>query len=432
MAGGLGMALSSCHQDILRDGNQSTAGLIGVLGIVAAFLGWNAWRNATDRPTEVRRVWMCLVLENFALVSLLVAAFLLAKRNTFFASPISGGDMVGTLMLLVMGLIVIASGCAVLRPANEQPGTSEFHSFPRSTWAAFGFAVAVAALLNSLPRVQRVVASNRVKIAITSQGFPLAITKQLSFTPISGEAPQQLDLLLPDGTLMQFNKDYVTRSDKTLVHFDKRYATKPDGEIVPLDDRFIASLSGNCKTNSNTLTVRLPGWRPRTYDARQIHVTLLDGTTIGFKLGRITACFHGELLEPEPGSVLCSLRNGAAFYYEKDQLTALLLPEAGPAVTTLPDKTQLRFDKGKVDLTLGHHENIHADVFSGKASFSDGTTRRRNLYAIGVDAVLAVLFAAYFAVCWVRLDRARARSVTETDSPQPPEPASASSRRRRA
>ncbi len=288
---------------------------------------------------------------------------------------------------------------------------------------AFALAAAVAALLVALPRTERIIGSNGVEIAITSKGFPFSISQQLSFKPGPKEPPHQLDLLLPDGTLMQFNKNYVTRPDKTLVHFDKGYATKPNGEIVPLDGGFLATLGGNCRTNSTTLTVRLPGWRPRTYDARQIDVTLLDGTTIGFRLG--TVGVQRGSVQSESGSVLYSLTNGADFYYEKDQLTALLPQTVEPTVTTLPNKTQLRFDNGKVDLALPRHEKVHADLLSGRASFADDTLKVRNLHAIGVDIFLVALFAVYIAVCWVRLERAQPRS----DSPKPHNPSAALSGR---
>ena len=67
---GSGMAVSSCAPNILRNGNEPVAGLISLVGLVALWLGWALCRTESEPSSETARTWMCLGLENFALISL--------------------------------------------------------------------------------------------------------------------------------------------------------------------------------------------------------------------------------------------------------------------------------------------------------------------------------------------------------------------------
>jgi hypothetical protein len=215
---GSGLEAASCYRDVLRNGNEPIAGMLGVLGLFSIGFGCFGYRSAGEPITEQRRVRLCLSFEHLSYSVALLMWWLTAQRYAFFVDTPFDRDILTVQKVLIALLACVAMLSVAFRLTLRKPGAHypSLIPFPRSISARRALATGVIAMtaFNLVQAQDTIRLSDGLQVFITSRGFPFTAfeTLQLSKTPTAVEASgkEQTTLTAPDGTLVRLADDTIT------------------------------------------------------------------------------------------------------------------------------------------------------------------------------------------------------------------------------
>jgi hypothetical protein len=250
---GSSLEITSCFEEILRDGNEPTAGMIALLGLFAIGAGWIGFRSAGEPMTEHRRTRLRLLFEHLAYCPALGAWWLIVERDSFFVDTPFGRSIVPfqRLLIVVFACVAMLSMAlrATLRTGRSPEKMRRLWPISASGWQAFAVGFMVLAVLNVVQGQEIVRVGTGLQISIGSRGFPLPAFQTIRVGSTGADRPTQPEtrtttLSLPNGTAVRYAEDTITvvryprlprqlergvhgvsLSDGTRVHFQDRGIT---------------------------------------------------------------------------------------------------------------------------------------------------------------------------------------------------------------
>lgn len=319
---GLSLEIASCSQEILRDGNEPTAGMIALLGLFAIGAGWIGFRSAGEPMTENRRIRLRVLFEHLTYCAALGAWWLIVERDSFFIDTPFGRNILSfqRLLIVVFACVAVLSIAlrATLRTAKSPAKMRRLWPMSASGWQAFAIGFLVLAVLNVVQGQEIVRVGTGLQISIGSRGFPLPAFQTIQVGSTVAESPPQPEtrtttLNLPDGTALRYAEDTITvvrypRLPRQLERGVHRLSLSDGTRVHFQDDGISVSLKGRTDITIDPGSGRAEflGGVTRRIDSRGIVVDLLVGLVLAI---HCAACAERiQRVKGEAGLVVAATR----------------------------------------------------------------------------------------------------------------------------